>query len=158
MGIRNAMVDLGGNLRCRGEPRPGEPWKIGVRDPFDRERLIGVLRLTDGWAVATSGNYERFVTIAGKRYAHILDPRSGYPVEGMAGVTVLAPTATDADALSTTLFVLGPVKGRDVLARKPGCHALYVPDRQPMEIRVSAGFRKFFTPEPSFADHVRDWE
>ena len=153
LGLRRAMVNIGGNIRCIGSTDKG-PWKIGVRNPFDTGQLMGVISLPPGMAVATSGNYERFVSIAGKRYAHIIDPRTGYPVEGMAGVTVLAPTATDADAMSTTLFVLGAEAGAQWLTRRPDCHALFVPDQQPAKIRITPGFRRYFQPLPPFANAV----
>lgn len=149
------MVDIAGNLRCAGSGRPGRPWSVGVRNPFDRDRIIGKLQLTGGRAVATSGNYEKFVTIDGRRYAHIIDPRTGRPVEGMAGVTVLAPRAGDADALSTACFVLGVDEACRMLDGLPGCSALFVPDREPMEIIVTPGFAAAFTPEPEFKDAVR---
>ncbi len=118
------LIDLGGNLRVVGE----KTWKTGVRNPF-RDGLIGVVVLKNGEAIATSGNYERFVMIGGKRYAHILDGRTGRPVHGVAAVTVIAPTATLADALSTTLFILGPDEGLAFLNKHyPDVDALWIPD------------------------------
>lgn len=152
---RGVMVDLGGNIRCLGAARRGRPWRVGVRNPFDIQDMLGVLTLTNGMAVATSGNYEKFVTISGRRYTHIIDPRTGRPVGGMAGVTVIAPTATETDALSTGLFVLGMDHARDVLRETPGCGALFVPDRQPMEIHVTATFAAHFEPARRYAAAVR---
>ena len=127
-GHANLLIDLGGNLRAIGEAAPGRGgWRTGVRNPFDHG-LIGRFLMRDGEAVATSGNYERFVEINGIRYAHIMDPRTGSPVTGMAGTTVLAPDAMTADALSTTLFILGPAKGAALLRNHPGCEALWIPD------------------------------
>ncbi len=142
------LINLGGNIRACGTPGAGrDGWRIGVRDPFRRDGLLGTVTLADGEAVATSGNYERFVELAGTRYAHIIDPRSGRPVRGMAGVTVLAPTAAAADALSTTLFVLGAEEGRRLLERTPGCHALWVTDETPPRLIPSPGFAARFAPE-----------
>jgi thiamine biosynthesis lipoprotein len=151
----NAIFNLGGNIRCHGKAEPDRAWRIGVQHPFDHARSLGTLELQSGMAVATSGNYERFVTINGKRYAHIIDPRSGLPVEGMAGVTVLSKSATEADALSTSLFVLGIEGAAELLARTPDSHALLVPDRQPVEIYVSKGLLPLFTPHPEFKTAVR---
>lgn len=155
-GVKNVMINVAGNLRVRGTSKGGRPWRIGVRDPFDRERLLGTLELPHGMAVSTSGNYERFVVIEGRRYAHIIDPRTGIPVEGMAGVTALCTTATEADAMSTALFVLGPAQAPSVLSRLPDCHALLVPDTQPLRILVTPGFRRYFTPVPDHADRLED--
>jgi|GEM_PF-198071 len=140
-GETDFMINLGGNLRVHGVPGAGrDGWRIGVRDPFHRDGILDTVTLHDGDATATSGNYERFVVLGGVRYAHIIDPRSGRPVTGVAGVTVIAPTAVRADALSTTCFVLGPDDGLRLLDAFPGCQALWVPDEQPVRIRVSAGF------------------
>ena len=154
-GIAHVMINLGGNLRCRGYGRANQPWRIGVRNPFDRSRTIGTLELTGGKAVATSGNYERFVKIDGRRYAHIVDPRSGYPVQGMAGVTVIANSAALADVMSTTLFVAGLEGSPEILRRVPGCEAILIPDREPMEIYVTSGIKAHFTPEPRYADNIK---
>lgn len=148
------MIDLGGNIRCGGHARKKKPWRVGVRNPFNRSELIGVVELTGGMAIATSGNYERFVDIEGTRYAHIIDPRTGYPVRGMAGVTVLSQTAVEADALSTAFFVLGINGCVDILGRFPNSHILIIPDKQPMEIHVSPGFGKYFQALPQYKDSV----
>jgi thiamine biosynthesis lipoprotein len=154
-GAADFLVDLGGNLRCRGSGRRGRPWTVGVRDPFDRSRIVGVLALTGGLAVATSGNYERFVEIDGERHAHILDPRTGRPVKGMAGVTVVCPTAVETDALSTALFVLGPSESLVLLARLPGAEAILIPDRRPLEILITPGMRRLFEPETASREAVK---
>ena len=155
-GAERAMVDLGGNIRCIGAASPERSWRIGVRNPFRRDEIIGSLDLLSGMAVATSGNYERFVTIDGERFSHLVDPRTGYPAKGMAGVTVLAPTAVEADAMSTALFVLGPAEGCAALEATPGCLALFVPDEQPVHILLTPGMRDLFTPIPSLRDHVTE--
>ena len=123
------LVDLGGNLRAvRGT------WRTGVRNPFG-DGYAAVVTLAEGESVATSGNYERFVERDGKRYSHILDGRTGEPVTGIAGVTVVTPPAlgaTLADGLSTTLFVLGPEKGmcflREHAETYGATQALWIPD------------------------------
>ena len=141
---QDVMINLGGNIRCRGKARGTKPWTVGVRNPFDRGTIIGTISLSEGRAVATSGNYERFVTIANERYTHIIDPRTGYPVKGMAGVTVISDSAVEADAMSTALFVLGVERSRSVLAKLPNCHALLIEDKRPLKIWVTPGFRKHF--------------
>jgi len=113
-GIESACVNLGGNIYALGNPPGKDFWKIGVQHPREKDHLMGHLELKDR-AVATSGDYERFFTVNGKRYSHILDPKTGWPVEGMVSVTVVAPSATEADALSTSVFVLGEEKGRELL-------------------------------------------
>jgi len=156
MNACNIMIDLGGNIRCGGFARGNRAWKIGVRNPFNREEIIGTINLTDGMAVATSGNYERFVTIGNQRYAHIMDPRTGYPVKGMAGVTVIGANAVETDGMSTALFVLGIKESQTILARMKGCHALFIPDEQPITIYLSPGFRKYFDCLPAYADRLKE--
>ena len=123
------LIDLGGNLRVVGDG----VWRTGVRNPFDRlGPFVGVIALTNGESVATSGNYERFIERDGIRYSHILDGRTGEPTHGIAAVTVVTPAhygALLADGLSTTLFVLGPQDGARFLARHyPEALALWIPD------------------------------
>ena len=123
------LVDLGGNLRAvRGT------WRTGVRNPFG-DGYAAVVTLAEDESVATSGNYERFIERDGVRYSHILDGRTGEPVTGVAGVTVVTPPAlgaTLADGLSTTQFVLGPKDGARFLrehAKEYGAaQALWIPD------------------------------
>jgi thiamine biosynthesis lipoprotein len=143
------LINLGGNIRVGGQPEPQRQWKVGVRDPFHRTQTVGAIRLPAGWALATSGNYERTVEIDGKRYAHIVDPRTGLPVEGMAGVTVLCPSATAADALSTALFVVGMDGITALLAKIPQCEAIIIPDRAPLELWVTEGIRPLLELPPS---------
>jgi thiamine biosynthesis lipoprotein len=149
------LLNLGGNIRVRGRPASYRHWRIGVRNPFDTATQIGVLTLTNGMAVATSGNYERFIQIEGRRYSHIIDPRSGRPVRGMAGVTAVCRSAGMADALSTALFVLGVTRGGTLLAGLPGSEAILVPDRKPLELHITPGLEHRFTPNPEHAAAVR---
>lgn len=106
-GIENFMIDLGGDIVVAGAPPGRSAWRIGIRDPRNRNLTVGVIELRDA-AVATSGDYERMFEIDGKRYAHIVDPRSGYPVEEMAAVTVITDDGLAADLFSTALFLRGP--------------------------------------------------
>ena len=127
------LVNLGGNMRAWGIPRSGAAgWSIAVRDPFLPlgGGSVGTLLLTNGMAVATSGCYEQFVEIHGVRYTHILDPRDGRPVRGLAQVTVVASSAAVADALSTACFVLGPDASRSLLATFPDSSAYFIPDQE----------------------------
>lgn len=108
-GVTAALVNLGGNVGVIGSPPGDRPWVVGLKHPRD-EGLIGRLEFTTG-AVSTSGDYDRYFEAEGVRYSHLLDPRTGWPVDALAALTVHAPTATAADALSTAAFVLGPEDG-----------------------------------------------
>lgn len=113
-GITSALIDAGGEIYALGTNK-GKPWKIGIRDPRG-EGTVGVLELTD-CTVATSGDYERYFEKDGKRYHHILDPKTGYSAEGITSVTVVTDDPAVADAWSTALFVLGKEKGRELMER-----------------------------------------
>jgi thiamine biosynthesis lipoprotein len=154
-GIKDFLVDLSGNLRFSGCPQRGEQWEIGVRDPFDRSSLLGRITLPSGFAVATSGCYERFIEVVGQRYSHVLDPRTGYPVTGTAGVTVLARDATTADGLSTALLVVGLKGCSELLQKAPEANVLIVPDKYPVQIWLTRGLAEAFVPEPRLANAVR---
>ena len=133
-----ALVNLGGTVAVTGTHPSGRPWAIGVRHPRDN-RLIGEIRLREG-AVSTSGDYDRYFEYEGKRYSHIVDPRSGWPVEGVYAVTVVAPNATAADALSTAAYVLGPEDGMSVLAACAGVEGMMIQpnsDQEGLAVRLT---------------------
>jgi len=123
-GIEQASVNAGGDLRLLGS-RGARPWRIGIRHPRSAEELLATLELS-GRAVVTSGDYERFFEVDGRRYHHIFDPRSGYPASACQSVTLVADSAMLADALATAVFVLGPEEGLALLAEFAGVEALIV--------------------------------
>ena len=106
--IRRGFVDLGGNMRTLSLPPPGrENYRIAIRDPRSAEDQVAVVSILNE-SIATSGDYERYVVIGGKRYTHIVDPSTGFPVDRSVSATVVAPRGVDSDALSTSLFIRGP--------------------------------------------------
>ena len=107
-GVRHALVNIGGNLIALGQ-RGKQPWRIGIQHPR-QSGMLATLDLHDGEALGTSGDYQRYFDLGGKRYSHLLDPRTGYPAQGMQSVTVLvsgARAGTRSDALSKPLFIGG---------------------------------------------------
>ena len=124
------MIDLGGNIGVLGQAPEGDAWPLGLRHPRQPERPFAVVDVTAG-AIATSGDYERYFVHDGVRYSHIVDPRTGWPVPGMASVSVLAPDGMLSDALSTTLFVLGSEAGCEAIAGVAGVAAVWVPAPAP---------------------------
>ncbi|MBR4613639.1 MAG: FAD:protein FMN transferase, partial [Kiritimatiellae bacterium] len=103
------LINLGGNIRVSGRPERGrDEWRVAIRDPANPSRTTGQIAiLHSGEAVATSGSYERYVEIDGRRFSHIVDPRTGHPVARQGSVSVVADTAERADACSTAFFVMG---------------------------------------------------
>lgn len=147
-GIKDFLIDFSGNVRAAGRPSPKEGWQIGVRDPFEASRMLGKIDLPSGMAVATSGSYERFVDVAGKRFSHIIDPRTGYPVTETSSTTVLCPDAVTADALSTAFFVTGLEGAGELLEKLPSVELLLVPERRPRNLCLTPGFDKILATQP----------
>lgn len=111
--IKSGMVTLGGNVQVLGKKPDGSLWKVGIQNPIGEDEYLGVLQTSDK-AVITSGGYERNFTKNGKIYHHILDPSNGYPANnGLTSVTIISSDGTLADALSTSLFVMGKDKAID---------------------------------------------
>lgn len=136
-GIHNALVSAGGDSRILGDRR-GRPWKVGIRDPRHKGRVVALLPLTDT-AISTSGDYERFFMADGKRIHHILSPGTGRPATGVQSVTVIGPDATQTDALSTGVFVLGRERGLALVERLPGIDAVVVDSSGKMHFSSGLG-------------------
>ena len=119
------LVEVGGEVRALGTTPRGEPWRVGIQDPTARgDDLETVLALT-GAALATSGDYRNLRVVAGKRRSHVIDPRTGRPLDnGVASASVVAPTCMEADAAATALMVLGPDLGMAWVEQRPWLDAL----------------------------------
>lgn len=104
--ITSAIVRAGGNVYTIGKKPDGSAWQVGIRNPLELDNVIGYVQLQDN-VMDTSGDYEQYFELDGKRYTHIIDPRTGYPVEGTSSSTVVTDSPSLADALSTSLFILG---------------------------------------------------
>ena len=133
-GVEHALINLGGNVQTLGGTPDSEApgWGIGLKKPFGApEELIGVITVS-GKSVVTSGVYERYFELAGKRYHHILDPASGYPLDNeLLSVTVISEDSIDGDIYTTLLYGMGVKKGLDYLANTPEIEAVFVTrDRQ----------------------------
>lgn len=134
-GITSALVDFGHDLRAVGAP-PGRPaWHIGLEDPHKPGTSSGSVALL-GKGIASSGDYIRCFTVEGKRYGHIIDPRTGWPVaNGCTQATVIAGTCLQAGVLSTTAFVLGVPKGIEFIQGSPGAEGLLLTERTRAQTR-----------------------
>jgi thiamine biosynthesis lipoprotein len=137
-GVTRALVDLGGNMLAMSSPPDEKGWPVGVRDPVRTDSLLAVIELADR-AIASSGDYEKFVVLDGVRYGHLLDPKVAAPVRGMAGTTVVAGDAMTADALSTAAFVLGEAMCGEVLAGRPGVDYVCVSIDETLSLARYAG-------------------
>lgn len=144
-GAIGGMVDIGGEIRCFGSPPRNENrWRIGLQDPgkakdgLDAGTPLLVLNLINVTA-ATSGHYRRFVTIGGKRYSHIINPESGHSSESLTSVTIICPSATDADALATAVSVMGAKKGLDLIEQIPDVEAILITSAPKYEVIKTSG-------------------
>jgi len=124
-GIEKALIDAGGNIRVLGRNTRSAPWKIGIKDPRKSDAIVAVLQLEDASAV-TSADYYRGFEAGGKRYHHILDPRTGYPAGHHMSVTVVTRDAGLADILSTIFFVLTPEKALELADDMPGVELILI--------------------------------
>lgn len=129
MDLDGALVNASGDLISWGKDEGGKDWKIGITNPKQKDRIFSWLNIGET-AVVTSGNYEKFVVFNGERYSHIIDPRTGYPVKGLTSATIICPDAELADALATSVFVLGKEKGLELINRLKGVECLLVTDKQ----------------------------
>lgn len=141
LGVRAALINLGGNVRALGTRSDGTPWQVAVQSP-DGGAPLHTLALTDK-SLVTSGDYQRYFTLDGKRYHHIIDPDTRMPSDYFSSVTVLCPDATQADALSTALFCMPLQEGLALIQSFPGTEALWItPDGTQT---MSAGFDEYLT-------------
>lgn len=126
-GVHRAIINLGGNVEVLGSKAPDSPWVVGVQQPFmDRNEDIGYLYVTDK-SVVTSGIYERYFVQDGKTYAHILDPRTGYPVENnLSSVTIVSDESKQGDGLSATCFLLGVEKSTKLIESMHDVEAIFI--------------------------------
>ncbi len=137
LGIQDACVNMSGDVLLIGR-KDGKPWNVGVTHPRKKGESLLVLPVSNA-AVSTSGDYERYFEQDGKRYCHIIDPRTGYPAEGCRSVTIVAPNLAFADGLATGVFVMGPEKGMALVESLEGVHAAIV--AADGTLRMSKGLR-----------------
>ncbi len=126
-GVKSGFVNAAGDLTTWGQQEDGKPWTIGVADPNQKQKIFSSLNITDV-AVATSGNYEKFVIIDGKRYSHTIDPKTGFPVSGIKSVTIITKNAELADALATPVMVMGIKAGLNLINQMNGVGCIIIDD------------------------------
>ncbi len=131
MGIRAGVVNAGGDLLSWGSKPGGDAWTIAIADPTDKSKPAAWLNMSDK-AVVTSGDYERFTLIDGEKYCHIINPKTGWPVKGLRSVTIIANDAEFADALATTVFVLGESDGLKLINHLEGVDGFLVTEDERM--------------------------
>lgn len=149
-GCKNYMIDIGGEIACKGVNPDGKKWRIGIDKPVDdpaneNQELQAIISLTDV-GLTTSGNYRKFYYKGGKKYAHTIDPRTGYPVvHDLLSATVVAPTSMLADAYATAFMVLGVDSAMAVCNSIPGmeCYLISTDSKGNYKITMTEGFKKY---------------
>lgn len=124
-GVESGIVNAAGDLTVWGNQPSGKPWTIGIADPDSRDLPFGSVLLTDT-SVATSGNYEKYVMIGGKKYSHTIDPKTGLPVHGIKSVTIITQIAELADAMATPVMVMGIKAGLNLINQMQGIACIIV--------------------------------
>jgi thiamine biosynthesis lipoprotein len=152
-GALGAMVDVGGDIRCFGTPPRGKStWLIGLQDPDESEDWLGtgkpslVLKLTD-CAIATSGDYRRFVLIEGEKHSHIVDTKTGRGSKGLSSVTIIAKKGVDADALATAVSAIGAEKGLALIETIPQAEAILITSRPQLKLIKTTGADRYADPD-----------
>lgn len=127
-GVKSAIISAGSSIAVIGDNK-GKLWRVGIKDPRHPDETVGIVMLNGGQALSTSGDYERYFEIGGKRFHHILNPGTGMPADECRSVTIISDDATQADMLSTAVFVMGPKRGLDLVSSLKNVYAVIV-DRQ----------------------------
>ena len=126
-GVVSGVVNASGDLTAWGYQPDGNPWTIGIVNPNAAGQVFSMLNVTN-MALATSGNYEKYITIDGKRYSHTINPRTGLPVTGIKSVTILCPNAEIADAMATPVMIMGIRAGLDMINQLKDIEAILIDD------------------------------
>lgn len=134
-GIKEALINAGGDIRVMG----GRNWRVGLQHPRKENEVLAVIELKDQ-AIATSGDYQRYFIKEGKRYHHIINPETGYPAQKCMSVTIIGPSATQADILATGVFVLGPERGMELIESLKDVEGIIIDSQG--KILLSSGLRE----------------
>ncbi|MCB0697870.1 MAG: FAD:protein FMN transferase, partial [Chitinophagaceae bacterium] len=126
-GVQSGIINAAGDLSTWGYQPDGSPWTIGIADPDSIGQPFSCFSITD-MSVATSGNYEKFVMIDGKKYSHTIDPKTGYPVSGIKSVTIICPNAEIADAMTTPVIIMGVKAGLHMINQVKGIACIIIDD------------------------------
>lgn len=126
-GVKAGVVNAAGDLTTWGKQPDGKEWTVGIADPTIRDRSFSSICISN-MAIATSGNYEKYVVIDGKKYSHTIDPKTGFPVTGIKSATIICPNAELADAMATPIMVMGVAVGLDLVNQLPNMACIIVDD------------------------------
>jgi thiamine biosynthesis lipoprotein len=141
-GCSSGLVNVSGDINTWGKQPNGNLWTVGIVNPMNKNKVFATFPLDDS-AVETSGSYEKNVTFNGKRYSHIIDPRTGYPATGIISVSVFAKQTELADALATGIFVMGVEVGLDLVNQLKGIGCIIVDDKGGIHVSKNIDIKKY---------------
>jgi FAD:protein FMN transferase len=127
MGVQSGVVNAAGDMTAWGFQPNGKQWTIGIADPNSKDRVFSYMNITD-MAVATSGNYEKYILINGQKYSHTINPKTGLPIRGIKSVTIISQNAEVADAMATPVMIMGIIPGLAMINQMKGIEAIIVDD------------------------------
>ncbi len=127
MGVQSGVVNAAGDMTAWGLQPNGKQWTIGIADPNSKDKIFSYLNITD-MAVATSGNYEKYILINGQKYSHTINPKTGLPIRGIKSVTIISQNAEVADAMATPVMIMGIIPGLTMINQMKGIEAIIVDD------------------------------
>ncbi len=141
-GCASGIVNVSGDINAWGYQTTGKPWTVAIVNPMNKNKVFATFPLENS-SVETSGSYEKFVVFDGKRYSHIIDPRTGYPAQGVVSVSVFAKQTEIADALATGIFVLGVDVGLNLVNQLKGIGCIIVDDKGEIHTSKNIDIKKF---------------
>ncbi len=141
-GCTSGIVNVSGDINAWGYQTTGKPWTVAIVNPMNKNKVFATFPLENS-SVETSGSYEKFVVFDGKRYSHIIDPRTGYPAQGVVSVSVFAKQTEIADALATGIFVLGVDVGLNLVNQLKGIGCIIVDDKGEIHTSKNIDIKKF---------------
>ena len=148
-GVVGGIVNASGDMTTWGVQLNGRPWTIGIADPNDKGKIFSFINISD-MAVATSGNYEKYVMINGQKYSHTINPKTGLPIRGIKSVTIISPHAEIADAMATPLMVMGIGPGLDMINQIKGLEAIVIDDYDKIYTSKNIHFNKQYYEKPIY--------
>jgi len=140
-GVKSGIINASGDLTTWGKQPDGTDWMVGITNPLNKDKIFSWFPLVNA-AVATSGNYEKYVTFDGVKYSHIIDPRTGYPSTGILSVTIFAPSAELCDALATSVFITGTETGLNMINQIKGAECIIIDDENQIQTSKNIEFNK----------------
>lgn len=141
-GVKAGIVNASGDMNTWGTQPDGKPWMVGITNPLNKNKVFAAFPLRES-AIVTSGSYEKYVLLNGKRYTHIINPVTGYPVTGLCSVTVMGPSAEMANGFSTAIMVLGKDTGLTLISQFPAFSCVIVTDEGKIVTSKNIDIKKY---------------